>query len=106
MAYRPFTYHTYPTLRIALLWALTDSAGSGLELSRRIRQRTEYRMPVGINIIYPTLWNLEDEGLVTSWETDPVPERGYRPLKYYRITSAGLQEVHENKASVAGLFPD
>lgn len=43
----------------------------------------------GSSRIYPTLHNLEDEGLIMgSWET-----RGRQQIKYYEITDEGLKEL-------------
>jgi PadR family transcriptional regulator PadR len=47
---------------------------------------------------------LEEEGLVTSYETEPLPERGGRPRKYYELTAGGLREAREERVLGRLLF--
>ena len=90
--------------RTALLQALTGGPGYGLELVDRVTERTGGRMVVGQGTLYPTLWDLEEEGLVTSYETEPLPERGGRPRKYYELTANGLREAGEERVLGRLLF--
>ena len=34
---------------------------------------------------YPALHRLEDRGVLDSWDGPPVPERGGRPRRYYKM---------------------
>ena len=49
--------------------------------------------------LYATLDRLEDKGLVTSWLSDPTPERGGRSKRHYRLESSGERALRD--ASVA-----
>ena len=54
---------------------------------------------VSLGAVYATLDRLEDKGLVTSWLSDPTPERGGRSKRHYRLEPAGERALRE--ASVA-----
>lgn len=90
--------------RAALLQALIDGPGYGLELTKRVKERTKGKMVIGQGRLYPTLWDLQEDGLVTCYETDPVPERGGRPRKYYELTAEGLRSAREEQVVGFLLF--
>ena len=56
---------------------------------------------VSLGAIYVTLDRLEDKGMVTSWLTDPTPERGGRSKRYFEITGSG-EKVLKAALKVAG----
>ena len=70
-----------PTLdtRTALLQALVDGESYGLELIERVDQRTSGALRIQQGRVYPVLRALEAEGLLESYDGDPVAERGGRP---------------------------
>ena len=51
---------------------------------------------VALGAVYATLDRLEDKGLVTSWLSDPTPERGGRSKRHYRLTAAGERTLRES----------
>lgn len=48
-----------------------------------------------LGAVYATLDRLEDKGLVSSWLSDPTPERGGRAKRHYRLEEAGRQALRE-----------
>jgi DNA-binding PadR family transcriptional regulator len=54
---------------------------------------------VSLGAVYATLERLEDKRLVTSWLSDPTPERGGRSKRHYRLESAGEQALRESVAT-------
>ena len=90
------------SVRASLLQALIEGPGYGIELADRVEGRTSIRIPQGS--LYPSLWDLEREGLVTCYETDPLPERGGRPRKYYELTAEGLRRAREEREVAFRLF--
>lgn len=50
---------------------------------------------VALGAVYATLDRLEDKGLISSWMSDPTPERGGRSKRYYRLDAAGERALHE-----------
>src|ERR1700722_9776410 len=50
---------------------------------------------VAIGAVYVTLDRLEDKGLVSSWLSDPTPERGGRAKRCYRLEPPGRRALEE-----------
>jgi len=51
---------------------------------------------VALGAVYATLDRLEDKGLVSSWLSDPTPERGGRSKRYFRLEKRGERALHES----------
>jgi PadR family transcriptional regulator PadR len=92
------------TTKAALLQALIRGPGYGLDLIERVRTLTSGGIELHQGSIYPALREMEREGLLTSYESDPLPERGGRPRRYFKLTAAGARAVMEHRAAVAPLF--
>src|SRR5688572_30705007 len=72
-------------LRLALLALITERAGHGYDLMTRLEARFDGAYEASAGAIYPTLQQLEDEGLVR------LEVAGGR--KVYHITDVGRREV-------------
>jgi DNA-binding PadR family transcriptional regulator len=46
--------------------------------------------------VYATLDRLEDKALVSSWLSDPTPERGGRSRRHYRVEKSGEKALRES----------
>jgi PadR family transcriptional regulator len=92
------------TARAALLHELMRGKGYGLDLIERVRARTKGEIVLGQGSIYPTLRDLEYEGLVRSHESEPIPERGGRPRRYYTLTAKGQRAALEQGRTVLLFF--
>jgi PadR family transcriptional regulator, regulatory protein PadR len=68
-------------LGAAILAALVPGRGFGLELIDRVRERTNGAIKLNEGTVYPTLKAMEREGLLRSFDGEPVPERGGRPRR-------------------------
>ena len=90
--------------RSALLQALLDGEGYGLELIERVKSRTNGAVDLLQGRVYPALRELEAEGLLRSWEGEPIAERGGRPRRFYEITALGRKAALRNRKAVIGLF--
>jgi DNA-binding PadR family transcriptional regulator len=55
---------------------------------------------VSLGAVYVTLDRLEDKGFVTSWLSDPTPERGGRAKRCYRLQALGERVLRESAESV------
>jgi PadR family transcriptional regulator, regulatory protein PadR len=51
---------------------------------------------VSLGAVYATLDRLEDKGLISSWLSDPTPERGGRSKRYYRLEPQGGRALRES----------
>ena len=82
---------------LAAVLALGDGA-YGVTIHTKVEEFISPRT-VALGAVYATLDRLEDKGLVTSWLSDPTPERGGRSKLHYRLESAGERALRD--ASVA-----
>lgn len=51
---------------------------------------------VALGAVYSTLDRLEDKGLISSWLSDPTPERGGRSKRCYRLERNGERALRES----------
>ena len=54
---------------------------------------------VSLGAVYATLERLEDKRLITSWLSDPTPERGGRSKRHYRLQPDGERALRESVAT-------
>ena len=72
----------------------------GYEISQLIEQRSEGAISFHVASLYPTLYRLEDRGLIEGrWVEKP----GQRRRRYYRLTPAG-RKVLANQRSIWQTF--
>ena len=45
--------------------------------------------------MYLTLRRLEEKGFVSSWMSDPTPERGGKARRYVKLESAGVPALRD-----------
>lgn len=45
--------------------------------------------------VYITLRRLEDKGFVSSWMSEPLPERGGKARRYVKLEAAGVRALRE-----------
>ena len=83
-------------IRTALLAILAEGPGHGYDLISRLEDKSGGAWRPSAGSVYPTLQQLEDEGLATSAETDGK--------RVYTITAAGAEEATRRVAE-AGAEP-
>jgi DNA-binding PadR family transcriptional regulator len=83
-------------VRLALLSMQGEAPMHGYELMRRLEERSGgiYRASAGT--VYPTLQQLEDEGLVSSEMQEGK--------KIYRLTDAGKRELERNDEAIRAIW--
>jgi DNA-binding PadR family transcriptional regulator len=74
---------------------LEDDAYGG-SIRREIEARSGRRVWVGP--LYTTLARLDDQRLVTAQDGEPLPVRGGRSRRYYRLTAAGSRSLRDSLA--------
>lgn len=89
------------TTKAALLQCLCDGEGYGLDLIERAKQ---YGLNLHAGSVYPALRELEGDGFLKSYEGEPMPERGGRPRRYYKLTAAGKKLAAKQKQDIRRLF--
>lgn len=90
--------------RTALLQAFIRGDSYGLEVIERVKELTNGKLVLMQGRVYPVLRELELEGLLESYDGDPLPERGGRPRRYYKLTAEGRRVARQEAAAIAGLL--
>ena len=75
---------------LAVLKLLSEREQYGYELVQALETRTRGVLAIGQSSLYPMLYNLEAQGLVSSRE---VEAPGRRTRKYYRLTDRGARRL-------------
>jgi PadR family transcriptional regulator PadR len=71
----------------------------GVSIHRRVAELTAPKV-VSLGAVYVTLDRLEDKGFLTSWLSDPTPERGGRVKRCYQLQALGERVLRESAESV------
>jgi PadR family transcriptional regulator PadR len=90
--------------KTVLLQALMDGDSYGLELIERVRTATDGRIVLLQGRVYPVLRDLEEQGLVSSYDAEPSSSRGGRPRRYYRLTAEGRRVARQEAAAISLLI--
>jgi DNA-binding PadR family transcriptional regulator len=83
-------------LRLALLSLLADGPQHGYELMRQLEERSGGLYRASAGSVYPTLQQLEDEGLARSEAVDGK--------RVYRLTPDGEREVREEADAIGRIW--
>jgi PadR family transcriptional regulator PadR len=59
-------------------------------------ERLSSSKSVALGAVYSTLDRLEDKGLISSWLSDPTPERGGRSKRHYRLETDGERALRDS----------
>jgi PadR family transcriptional regulator, regulatory protein PadR len=74
----------------------------GVPIVEEIEARTGRTVaPASVHV---TLRRLEEKGLVTSWLSEPVPERGGRARRCVRVEPEGLRQLREARSMMDALW--
>ena len=68
------------------------------ELEKRARRR------VARGAVYMTLDRLEKKGLLSSYATDPPPERGGRTRRCYQVTKTAIASLRASRRALERLW--
>ena len=74
----------------------------GLAVRRELLDRTGRDYSVGA--VYTTLQRLEDKGLLASHASEPLPVRGGRSRRHFRLTAAGMRALRDAQRESAALW--
>ena len=59
---------------------------------------------ISLGAVYVTLDRLEDKGLISSWLSDPTPERGGRSKRLYRLEALGERALEESATTAKRVW--
>ena len=85
---------------LLILALLEECERHGYDLARLIDERSRGAITFHVASLYPTLYRMEDKGLVAGRIGEPTAERGGRRKKHYRVLAAGQRAL---KQSVTAL---
>ena len=80
-------------------------AAYGVTIHARVEEFIAPRR-VSLGAVYATLDRLEDKGLLTSWLSDPTPERGGRSKRHYRLESSGERALRDATVAAKRICDD
>ena len=75
----------------------------GVSIFRKAQELVAPRT-VSLGAVYVTLDRMEDKGYLTSWLSDPTPERGGRAKRRYKLQPAGEAALQESAATARRMF--
>lgn len=74
----------------------------GVPIRDEIERRTGRSVSVGA--LYSTLDRLEGKGYVSSFFSDPRPERGGRSRRYFRVKTRGVQALERTREMLSSMW--
>jgi PadR family transcriptional regulator PadR len=89
-------------LTVLLAVARLGDDAYGLAVRRDVSART--RRDYSIGAVYTTLQRLEDKGLLRSRTTDPLPVRGGRSRRQFKLTANGTRAMREAERVAASVW--
>jgi PadR family transcriptional regulator len=84
---RPDGLGQFEQLVLTGVASLRDNA-YGVSIHAKVQELAAPRR-VSLGAVYVTLDRAEDKGLVSSWRSNPTPERGGRARRCYRLEAPG-----------------
>jgi DNA-binding PadR family transcriptional regulator len=78
--------------------------GYGTTIRREIETRTGRSVAIGA--LYTALERLERKGYVSSWLSDPTPQRGGRSKRYFRLRAAGAAALKRSRHALDRMWAD
>jgi PadR family transcriptional regulator PadR len=89
-------------ITVLLAVARLGDEAHGLAVRADVSERTKHDYSVGA--IYTTLQRLEDKALVSSRLTEPLPVRGGRSRREFKITAAGRRAIVQAQRTAASVW--
>jgi DNA-binding PadR family transcriptional regulator len=74
----------------------------GIPIVEEIARRTG--RSVARAAVYITLRRLEEKGFVSSWMSDPTPERGGKARRYVKLESQGVKALREARSAAERMW--
>lgn len=86
---------------LMILALLDERERHGYDLARLIGERSQGAINFHVASLYPTLYRMEDKGLIDGrW----VEKAGQRRRRYYRVTTAGRRALKSHRSVWENFF--
>ncbi len=99
---KPDTLGQFEQLVLTAILTLYDDA-YGVTIHAKVEQLSHPKQ-VSLGAVYVTLDRLEEKGLVTSWLSEPTPERGGRAKRCYRLEAVGERALEESAVTAKRVW--
>jgi DNA-binding PadR family transcriptional regulator len=99
---RPDTLGQFEQLVLTAILTQREEA-YGVTIHSKVQELASPR-EVSLGAVYVTLDRLEDKGLVSSWLSDPTPERGGRAKRCYRLEALGERALEESAVTAKRIW--
>src|SRR5215468_2752450 len=99
---RPDSLGQFEQLVLTAILSLHDDA-YGVTIHSKVQELARPR-EVSLGAVYVTLDRLEDKGMVSSWLSDPTPERGGRAKRCYRLEALGERALEESAVTAKRIW--
>jgi DNA-binding PadR family transcriptional regulator len=99
---RPNTLGQFEQLVLTAILTQREDA-YGVTIHAKVQDLARPR-EVSLGAVYVTLDRLEDKGLVSSWLSDPTPERGGRAKRCYRLEALGERALEESAVTARRIW--
>ncbi len=96
---------TYGNADMLVLRLLEETDMYGYQISEQLDKRSCNVFKLSAGSLYPLLHNLEEKGLVDSYESDVKGKTPGKTRRYYRITEKGKKFLFE-KSNEWKIFSD
>lgn len=101
MKKQPDLIGPFEQLVLTAVLALRERA-YGMAIHTKVGELGNKRVRLGA--IYMTLERMEEKGYVSSWATDPTPERGGRSRRCYKLLALGERVLQESAETARRVF--
>lgn len=98
----PVSIGQFEQLVLTAILTLADDA-YGVSIQAKAAELA-HPLPASLGSIYVTLDRLEDKGLVSSWLSDPTPERGGRAKRCYRLEALGELSLERSAVTARRIW--
>lgn len=92
----------FEQLVLTAILKLRDDA-YGVTIHQKVQELAKPKA-VSLGAVYVTLDRLEDKGMISSWLSDPTPERGGRSKRCYRLQAAGERALQESAVTAQRIW--
>jgi DNA-binding PadR family transcriptional regulator len=92
----------FEQLVLTAILSLGDNA-YGVTIHKKVGELARPKQ-VSLGAVYVTLDRLEDKGFISSWLSDPTPERGGRSKRHYQVQGLGEKALRESIAAAQRMF--
>jgi DNA-binding PadR family transcriptional regulator len=99
---RPDTLGQFEQLVLTAILTQREDA-YGVTIHSKVQELARPR-EVSLGAVYVTLDRLEDKGMVSSWLSDPTPERGGRAKRCYRLEASGERALEESAVTAKRIW--